>query len=179
MDYNRIRNAILAVFAAILFAVVCHIAGRVQGRRIGREQGYDQGFAEGYAAPHPSDTIWTRDTLVIDRPVVVERWKDKPVLVPVTDTLRVTDTLYMAVQTEVKRYGGQEGDEYEAQVSGWNPSLDWVKVYPATQTITQYVVKEAPRWSLGVTAGPAAVWNGKAVTGGIGVAAGLTFRIGK
>lgn len=176
MDYNRIRNAILAVFAVILVLVVSNIAGRVQGRRIGRQQGYEQGFAEGYAAPHPSDTIWTRDTLVIDRPVVVEKWKDKPVLVPVTDTLRVTDTLYMAVQTEVKKYAGED---YEAVVSGWRPSLDYIKVYPQQQTITQYVVKEAPRWSLGVTAGPAAVWNGKAVTGGIGVAAGLTLRIGK
>ena len=175
MDYNRIRNAILAVFAAIIFAVVCHIAGRVQGRRIGREQGFEQGYAEGYAAPHPSDTIWTRDTLVIDRPVVVERWKDKPVLVPVTDTLRVTDTLYMAVQTEVKRYAGED---YEAQVSGWHPSLDWVKVYPKQQTITQYVVKEAPRWSFGVTAGPGVVWDGK-FHGGVGIAAGLTLRIGK
>lgn len=176
MDCNRIRNAILAVFAVILVLVASNIAGRVQGRRIGRQQGFEQGYAEGYAAPHPSDTIWTRDTLVIDRPVVVEKWKDKHVLVPVTDTLRVTDTLYMAVQTEVKKYAGED---YEAVVSGWHPSLDYIKVYPQQQTITQYVVKDAPRWSLGVTAGPAAVWNGKAVTGGIGVAAGLTLRIGK
>lgn len=175
MDYDRIKRLILAVFAAVVFAVVANIAGRVQGRRIGRQIGYAEGFEAGYNSPHPADTIYKRDTLLIDRPVVVEKWRDKPVLVPVRDTIRVTDSLYIAMPTEVKKYAGED---YEAQVSGVQPSLDWVKVFPATQTITQYVVKEAPRWSLGVTAGPGVIYDGK-IHGGVGVTAGLTIRIGK
>ena len=178
MDYDRLKHLILAVFAAILFAVVCHIAGRVQGRRIGWEQGYAEGFEAGYESPHPADTIFTRDTLVIDRPVYVTKEKVRTELVAVHDTLRLADTLYMPVEIEARKYAGED---YEAQVSGWHPALDYIKVYPTTQTITQYIVKEQPRFVFGITAGPAAVWDiweGKPHAG-VGVVAGLTIRIGK
>ena len=46
------------------------------------------------------------------------------------------------------------------------------------QIVTERVVKEAPRWSFGVTAGPGVIWDGK-FHGGVGVTAGLTLRIGK
>lgn len=179
MDYDRVRNAILAVFAAVLFAVVCHIAGRVQGRRIGREQGYEQGYAEGYAAPHPSDTIWTRDTLLIDRPVVVEKWKDKPVLVPVTDTIRRVDTLYMAVEIERKTY---QSDDYRAVVSGFRPSLEEIAVYPKTIYLQTEVSqppapasRRGPRAGIGIAAGPGAFWTPQAgVQFGAGAVVGLS-----
>lgn len=98
------------------------------------------------------DTLVLRDTLRIDRPVEVERWKEKhdTILVAVTDTLHLRDTAYIALPREVVRY---EDAEYKAQVSGIAPRLDWVEVYPTTKVVTERVQLPAPRVSIGVQAG--------------------------
>lgn len=121
------------------------------------------------------DTVVTVDTHFIDRPVEVVKWKDreKLVYIAVNDTALVTihDTTFVAVEREIKRYSGED---YEAQVSGVQPQLDWVKVYGKTVTVTN-TVKDTRRWTFGVTAGPGLVWNGS-VHAGIGVVAGVQYR---
>ena len=98
------------------------------------------------------DTIVLRDTLRIDKPVEVERWKEKhdTILVAVTDTLHLRDTAYIALPREVVQYAETD---YKAQVSGIAPSLDWVEVYPTTKIVTEKVKLAAPRVSVGVQAG--------------------------
>ena len=171
------KQALFFVLAALLVCLVANIAGGVYGRRIGRQKGYAEGFEAGYNTPHPADTIIRVDTFVIDRPVLVTKEKVRTELLPIRDTMRLTDTLYMALDIERREYAGEE---YRAVVSGWRPSLDEIAVYPRTITITQTIpAPPRPRVGFAVTAGPGAVWNGKTVTGGLGVVAGLSVRFGK
>ena len=92
--------------------------------------------------------------------------------IAVRDTVHVADSVYVEVPIESKTY---EDSTYRAQVSGWHPSLDWIEVYQKTTTITNYIERPAPRWSFGITAGPAVVYDGS-FHGGIGVALGLNYR---
>ena len=166
------KTPVFFVLAVLCVCVVSYFAGRVKGRRIGYEVGWSEGFAAGWAAPHPADTATRTDTVFIDRPVEVVRWRDRVEYLAVTDTIRVADSVFVAVPIEVRQYADST---YRAQVSGWHPSLDWIEVFARTQTITSTIVKEAPRWSLGVTAGPGLLYDGN-LHAGVGIVAGVQFR---
>ncbi len=182
------KTPVFFVLAVLLVCAVSYFAGRVKGRRIGYEVGYSEGFAAGWAAPHPADTATRTDTVFIDRPAPVSSIPAGVELLPVgtlaqmqarVDSLLAVqpDTAFVEIPVpiETKRYGGRPGDEYEAQVSGWHPSLDWIEVYSRTQTITSTIVKDAPHWSLGVTAGPGLLYDGN-LHAGLGIVAGVQFR---
>lgn len=141
--------------------------------QIGRARGYASGYADGSNIPVKSDTLWRVDTLLIDRPVPVYTTIEKPVYLAVTDTMLVSihDTTFVALQRTAKGYSGED---YAAQVSGVEPALDWIRVYPKTATITN-TVQDTRRWTFGLAAGPGIVWNGK-VHGGVGIVAGLQYR---
>ena len=166
------KTPVFFVLAVLCVCVVSYFAWRVKGRRIGYEVGWSEGFAAGWAAPHPADTTTRTDTIFIDRPVEVVRWRDRVEYLAVTDTIRVADSVFVEVPIEVRQYADST---YRAQVSGWHPSLDWIEVFARTQTITSTIVKEAPRWSLGVTAGPGLLYDGN-LHAGLGIVAGLQYR---
>lgn len=137
------------------------------------------GFFVGRGAkpPHPvvqTDTLIVRDTIREGFPVYVDRVVTRTELVQVTDTLYRHDTLFVALEIERRTY---EGEDYRAVVSGWQPSLDEIAVYPKTTYITKEVQVPGPpaRWSFGVTAGPGILYDGK-LHGGIGIVAGLQYR---
>lgn len=169
------KTPVFFVLAVLLVCLASYFAGRVKGRRIGLEKGWAAGYEAGYAAVHPSDTLVRVDTLLIDRPVPVYTEVEKPVYLAVTDTMLVSihDTTFVALQRTAKGYSGED---YAAQVSGVEPALDWIKVYPKTITITEWAEPPQPgRWTFGVAAGPGIVWNGK-VHGGVGIVAGVQYR---
>lgn len=189
-DRMNWKTPVFFVLAVLLVCVVSYFAGRVQGRRIGYEVGWSEGFAAGYAEPHPADTSTTIDTSHYDKPEPVEVHPAKPsgngreklLLGTIAQLQARLDSLAAAkpdttfveipVQMEEKVY---EDSTYRAQVSGWHPSLDWIEVFARTQTITSTIVKEAPRWSLGVTAGPGLLYDGK-MHAGLGIVAGVQYR---
>ena len=80
------------------------------------------------------DTTIVRDTLTIAKPVAVTKVRKDTILVYVTDTIRMKDTLFIALPMETKTY---KGEEYYAEVSGYRPSLDVIQVYPKTEVITE------------------------------------------
>lgn len=140
------------------------------------------------SAPGPSDlpvsvrvdTLVVRDTIREKYPVFQDRWHERTELVQVTDTIRLRDTLYLAVEIESREYGGKEGDDYRAVVSGFRPSLDLIEVYPKTvyvqNTVETQQSKRGARLGFGATAGPAVIWTPDAgVKAGAGVAAGVTI----
>lgn len=191
MADDRIRDwktPVFFVLAVLLCCLVSYFAGRVKGRRIGWEKGAEAGYEAGYAAVHPSDTLVRVDTLLIDRPVPES---SKPSgtetlllgtiaeLSARVDSLRAAkpDTAFVEVPVpiKVKTY---KGEDYEAQVSGWHPSLDYIKTFPKTITITEWAEPEPPgRWSIGVTAGPGVFWNhADGVRPGVGAVLGVQFR---
>lgn len=140
---------------------------------IGRTTGYQRGYVAAMNEPHRADTVWRRDTIRIDHPVEVERWREKPVYFAVHDTqiVRTTDSVYVALERESRRYSG---DDYQAVVSGVLPSLDEIKVFPKTAYITNTVI-DRRRWSFGITAGPGVLYDGN-LHGGVGIVAGLQYN---
>lgn len=149
------------------------LAGGV-GYKFGKHDGYKSGYKDGLAAiESKTDTIWKTDTHYVDKPVEVIRYKDKLVYVPVTDSVIIHqhDTTYVALQFEKIEYADST---YNAVVSGYEPKLESISVYPKTAYIMNTVV-ERRHWGASVTAGPAVVYNGKWYAG-LGAAIGLSYN---
>lgn len=121
---------------------------------------------------HHTDTLIFRDTVQITSLKVVER--------RIIDTVYVEtiDSVFVLLPRERVWY---KGEDYFAAVSGIQPSLDTLAVFPKTKIITntieKTITKPAPRWSFGITAGPG-VLIGKdgQPHSGIGAVAGIQYR---
>lgn len=146
---------------------------------IGKGNGYQKGYSDALSS-FKSDTVVVRDTIVYDHPVPVAVKPAGMEMYPagtlaqmqhLLDSLSAfkPDTTFVEIPVpiETKRYGGRPGDEYEAQVSGWHPSLDWIKVNQQTAYITNTIEKPTPyKWTLSAFGD---------VGYPLGVRAGLTF----
>lgn len=82
------------------------------------------------------DTLVVRDTVRERLPVYVERTVTDTMLVALTDTVRVSDTVYVRLPREQKVYADTN---YTAWVSGFRPRLDSIEVYPSTRYVTKTV----------------------------------------
>lgn len=105
-----------------------------------------------------SDTLVVRTALHIDKPELVVARVTDTLLVAVTDTVRLRDTIYLHLPREEKLY---EGTDYRAQVSGYRPELDWIEVFPETKTITNDFVTSAKskRWGIGMQLGGSVTYS--------------------
>lgn len=162
------KQYLIPFFIGVFAVVFCLVAFL-----IGKTDGYQRGYSDALNAPHKADTVFKTDTHFINNPVETIRWKEKEKLVrvAVTDTVYHHDTTFIMLPKEFKQYNGEE---YSAQVSGIEPSLDWIKVFPKTAYVTNTVI-EKRKWAFGATLGPAIVYDGK-VHGGIGVAVGIGYN---
>lgn len=142
--------------------------------QIGKAGGYQKGYDDALNLPHIPDTVYRTKVVTIEKPVEVVKWKEreKPVYVPKDSLIYVHDTTLIAMPREFKQYSGEE---YSAQVSGVDPTLDWIKINQKTAYITNTVVQKK-RWSWGVTAGPGAFWNGGNVQFGVGAVVGFGYN---
>lgn len=121
------------------------------------------------------DTITLIDTEYVDKPV------PKYVTVIRKDTIHTEywhfqhDTVVAEVPIERKVY--EQDSVYRAVISGWNANLESLWIYNKTTEITITKKTPAPKWSIGITAGPSALvtTNGK-IKAGLGVTAGLQYR---
>lgn len=132
---------------------------------IGKGNGYKSGYSDALSS-FKSDTVVVRDTIVYDHPVEVEKWKEKTVYIAIKDTqiVHTTDSVYVVLEREKKAYSGED---YKAIVSGVQPSLDFIEVFPKTTIITNTIEKPTPyKWSLSAFGD---------VGYPLGVRAGLTF----
>lgn len=101
------------------------------------------------------DTIPVYDTIThrvtIPRDSVVLRYET--VRLPIVDTVRVRDSVFVSVPITQKHY---QEDDYEAWVSGFRARLDSLRIYPRS-----YVVKpretKTKRWV--ISAGVSTGWN--------------------
>lgn len=135
------RNCALG--ATLALAVILLLSGYLLGRRTCRVPG-----------PEPVvqvDTLRIKDTVLVDKPVPVEVRVVDTMLVAVADTIRLSDTVYLRLSREIKRY---EDSLFRAQVSGYRPALDWIEVYPQTVYLTKVVkTRGVRRWGIGLQAG--------------------------
>ena len=115
------------------------------------------------------DTLFIRDTIKVTEPVYVTRRMVDSVLVPVTDTIRLRDTLYVFLEREQIRWEDSLSVVY---ASGVRPEIDSVIHYAERMVI----VKEIPvvrvkktRWGIGIQAGAGATRDGLTPYVGVGV----------
>lgn len=161
-EMNRLIIAVPALLAVLLL-----LSGYFLGRRMA-------------CTPEPEcivqvDTLRIRDTLLVERPVPVEVRVVDTMLVAVTDTIRLSDTVYLRLPREIKQY---EDSLYRAQVSGYRPALDWIEVYPQTVYLTKVVkTQDVKRWGIGLQAGYGAYAAGGQVRLAPYVGVGISYDI--
>lgn len=123
------------------------------------------------------DTLFILDTIASEKPVFKEKRITERILVPVHDTIRVKDTLYLYAEREQVHWKDSLSDVY---ASGIGVNVDSVRHYVSTQVITKerdVIVKVKPKWSIGVHAGYGAFTkNGQIATSpyiGVGISYNL------
>ena len=101
------------------------------------------------------DTLTLYDTIIFDKPQPVEIIKTKEyVKVPVE--IKKTDTVFVELQKTEKVY--RDDSTYECMVSGVDPNLEYIKVFPKTtiinneKTITK-TIKYKPHFNWGLQTG--------------------------
>ena len=144
------RDLILALVAAVWLIIGC-VCGFFMGKGV-----YDKPIIESVTR----DTVCVTDTIphYYPQPVEVEKlrteykWLTRVQPVGKTDTLFQHDSVLVAVPITSKHYGG---DQYDAWVSGYEPSLDSIKVYQRTEYITERVTLSKPpnKWELDIIGG--------------------------
>lgn len=92
------------------------------------------------------------DTITRDRPVYVKQTVVDTMFVAVVDTVRIRDSVFIAVEREQRVY---EDSLYRAWVSGYRPALDSISIYRRKEYVyvTETVVRPDPIVSLGFSAG--------------------------
>ena len=155
------------------FVGVALIACGIVTFQIGKARGYSSGYEAALSLPVRSDTVWRTDTHFVDHPVEVWRTIEKPVYFAVHDTqiVRTTDSVFVALERQRRGYSGEN---YEAVVSGVDPLLESIKVFPKTAYI-QNTITTRKKWSFGISVGPGVLYDGS-IHGGIGAVAGLQYN---
>lgn len=151
---------VVAVVAAIAFAT-------------GHKRGFNAAIAD---AETKVDTLLVTDTVRLEKPVPVRTWHKDTLMVPVLDTIRVSDTIYITMEREYKVY---EDSLYRAVVSGYRPSLDEIDIYRREKivTVTTTVVKEQPKWGFGVGIGPGLMLDTRGeLRAGVAAVVGIEWR---
>lgn len=117
------------------------------------------------------DTLFIRDTIKVTEPISVTKRVLDSIPYPVTDTLRLRDTLYVFLEREQIRWEDSLSVVY---ASGINPQVDSVIHHTKNMIITKEnpVIKKT-RWGLGVQAGVGAGKGGLSPYVGIGVSYNL------
>lgn len=150
----------------LLLIVVCFFCGYLTRKAF--EPKYD----------FKRDTTTYVDTIPYYKPVP----KDSMVLKYVTKTIIKTRTdykdsiIYDSIEVDIpisQKY--YESEDYKAWVSGYEPSLDSIKVYQKTIEIKETIMKTPSRWNIGVFGGYGYGFSSKRFEPVIGV--GIGYRI--
>ncbi len=115
------------------------------------------------------DTLVVRDTIKVTEPVFFTRRIVDSIAYPVTDTIRMRDTLYVILERMQVTWQDSLSRVY---ASGVNPQVDSVIHF----TRDQIIIKEIPiiqvkktRWGIGIQGGVTADKNGIIPYVGVGV----------
>ena len=136
-------TGLIASIAFVLLIGGCYIGGYRRGRKEA---------TDGLQAVK-IDTLYVRDTVRLLKPVPKLVCRRDTMLIPMIDTIRVSDTVYITAEREYKVY---EDSLYRAVVSGFRPSLEEIDIFRRKKivTVTTTVVKEQPKWGFGISLGP-------------------------
>lgn len=119
---------------------------------------------------------------IIEKPVVKDSivYRDRVVYLPkyitetVHDSTRIVDTVLQEIPFEEKVY---EDSTYAAQVSGYQPRLDWLRIQQK-EIVRETLVEKNPHWS--VTIGPSVSYgytpNGWQPSAGVSLTFGYSLK---
>jgi len=138
--------------------------------------GYRSAVAESIETPR-ADTLIVRDTVTVEYPV--------PILTTITDTLLVAypdiviihDTTFVQLPRERKEYSGKD---YRAVVSGYQPSLDLIQIFPETKVVTQTISvpsRNRSHWALSLQAGYGITLQNNRITPLPYIGAGISYNL--
>ena len=138
--------------------------------------GYRSAVAESIETPK-ADTLIVRDTVTVEYPV--------PILTTITDTLLVAypdiviihDTTFVQLPKERKEYSGKD---YRAVVSGYQPSLDLIQVFPETKVVTRTISvpsRKRSHLALSLQAGYGITFQDNRITPLPYIGAGLSYSL--
>lgn len=146
-------NAVKGIVANILLvlAVICLIAGvafRCKEQR------------EAQTITHIDTTrVVVYDTVTYRQPIAVDsvvlRYETIKVRKVVNDTIKVLDSAEDSVSVEIPITQKHYADStYLAWVSGYDPCLDSIKIYPRTEVVTIAKIQDkSKRWGIGIQGG--------------------------
>lgn len=143
---------------------VAVLLGFLLGQRCPRDGGGE--------TPTPKmDTLIIRDTFKVTEPIYVTKRVVDSIPYPVTDTLRLRDTLYVFLEREQIRWEDSLSVVY---ASGVIPRVDSVIHHTGSLIITKEIpVIKKTRWGLGVHAGVGAGKGGLTPYMGVGLSYNL------
>lgn len=142
--------------------VVAILIGFLVGRRCPRND-------QGEPLTPKVDTLFIRDTFKVTEPKYITKRVVDSIPYPVTDTIRMRDTLYVILERQQVTW---EDSLSRVYASGVNPHVDSVIHFTQDLIITKEIpviqVKKT-RWGLGVQAGIGAGKDGLTPYAGLGV----------
>lgn len=93
------------------------------------------------------DSVVVRDTIREYYPVEIKTERVDTMLLIVRDTVRIADTLYMNLPLQRRVY---KRDDFYAEVTGYNPRLTYIEVYPETVYVTTEKVSSRAKNNIGL-----------------------------
>lgn len=164
-------------YASLFIAVCLMIIVTGLCCKVAKKNGYKAGYADAYASFKP-DTVY-RDSLIFqDRPAPVEVKPSGQEFYPIGTLAQLQNTLdslskvkpdtafiQIPILMETKLYKDEKDSVWTAQITGWNATLDWIKVNQKTAYInTPIPTPVYPKFLLS-PAITAAVMPGNALVG--------------
>ena len=152
---------VISILAGAAVAVSCYFVGVRQGKK----SRFNEVIVQ-------SDTIILHDTITRLKPQYIAKIVTDTVVIPVHDTITNEVVLFR----EQKEY---KSEDYRAFVSGIEPELDSIAIYPKTTCITTEKVREVTRktrWGFGVSVGYAAGIQGRQIIGTPYVGLGISYN---
>lgn len=121
------------------------------------------------------DTMLIRDTVIREKPV----YRTEYVFVRDSVRVQVHDTLYISLPRQMRVY---QDSLYRAEVSGVDPTLDRIEVYPQTEIVTRtetrdIFVTSRKRWGIGVQVGYGITKQGQSFYPGPYIGVGVSYNI--
>lgn len=121
------------------------------------------------------DTMVVRDTIIREKP----SYRTEYVFVRDSVRVQVHDTVYINLPRQLRVY---QDSLYRAEVSGVDPTLDRIEVYPQTKVVTKIEtqtirVTERRKWGIGVQVGYGITKQGNAFNPGPYIGVGVSYNI--
>lgn len=138
--------------------------------------GYRTAVAESIETPK-ADTLIIRDTVTIEHPVPILTTVIDTILVAYPDIVIIHDTTFVQLPRERKEYSGKD---YRAVVSGYQPSLDLIQVFPETKVVTQTISvpsRKRSHWALSLQAGYGITLQNNRITPLPYIGAGISYNL--